>query len=75
MKNLNYAICDFHYFTFSLNMGYTLPYVWVGSSGNNILRVCIFSFIVPGYMGSDDIDDMVSMIGSDRTGGALLKPS
>lgn len=69
------AVCGFHYFTFPSLVGYTLPYAWVGNSGEQCPEVCAYPFAVPGYMASGralrppngdvGVDGMVSVIGHE----------
>ncbi|XP_022142709.1 protein EXORDIUM-like 7 [Momordica charantia] len=69
------AVCGFHYFTFPMIVGATVPYAWVGHSGEQCPGVCAYPFARPtgseapppstimgapnGYVGADG---MVSVI-------------
>lgn len=69
------AVCGFHYFTFPSIVGYTLPYAWVGNSGQQCPEVCSYPFAVPSYMTGTQafkapndnagIDGMISVIGHE----------
>ncbi|KAL0560899.1 hypothetical protein IC582_001316 [Cucumis melo] len=71
------AVCGFHYFTFPSMVGYTLPYAWVGNSGEQCPEVCAYPFAVPGYIGRGGtvalsppngdvgVDGMISVIGHE----------
>ncbi|XP_023529749.1 protein EXORDIUM-like 5 [Cucurbita pepo subsp. pepo] len=71
------AVCGFHYFTFPSMVGYTLPYAWVGNSGQQCPEVCAYPFAIPGYMGGGGaaalsppngdigVDGMISVIGHE----------
>jgi hypothetical protein len=71
------AVCGFHYFTFPSQVGYTLPYAWIGNSGKQCPEVCAYPFAVPGYMtgggtgalkspnGDVGVDGMISVIGHE----------
>ena len=66
------AVCGFHYFTFPSIVGYTLPYAWIGHSGNQFPGFYAYPFVVPSYMtgmkvfkppnGDVGIDGMISVI-------------
>ncbi|KAK2969921.1 hypothetical protein RJ640_000534 [Escallonia rubra] len=45
------AVCGFHYFTFPMIVGVTLPYAWVGYSGTQCPGVCAYPFAWPKYSG------------------------
>ncbi|KAG6386379.1 hypothetical protein SASPL_155278 [Salvia splendens] len=74
MQDFCRAVCGFHYFTFPSEVGYTLPYAWVGNSGAQCPEVCAYPFAVPGYMagggpgalrppnGDPGLDGMISVI-------------
>uniref|UniRef100_A0A0D6QW91 Phosphate-induced protein 1 n=1 Tax=Araucaria cunninghamii TaxID=56994 RepID=A0A0D6QW91_ARACU len=51
MQDYCRAVCGFHYFTYPSIAGYTLPYAWVGNSGQMCPEVCAYPFAVPSYMG------------------------
>ncbi|XP_051137890.1 protein EXORDIUM-like 3 [Andrographis paniculata] len=65
-------VCGFHYFTFPSIVGYTLPYAWVGNSGDLCPGVCAYPFAVPAYIptltavkspnGDVGVDGMISVI-------------
>ncbi|KAF4373975.1 hypothetical protein F8388_007881 [Cannabis sativa] len=71
------AVCGFHYFTFPSQVGYTLPYAWVGNSGKQCPEVCAYPFAIPGYMTGGGpvalsppnrdvgVDGMISVIGHE----------
>jgi hypothetical protein len=75
MQDFCRAVCGFHYFTFPALVGYTLPYAWVGNSGQLCPQTCAYPFAVPTFMTSvlplkspnDNIgvDGMVSVIGHE----------
>ncbi|KAE8707955.1 Protein EXORDIUM-like 7 [Hibiscus syriacus] len=70
------AVCGFHYFTFPMVVGVTVPYAWVGYSGSQCPGMCAYPFAWPKYSGkpppSNDImrspngdagvDGMISVI-------------
>lgn len=45
-------VCGFHYFTFPSIVGHTLPYAWVGYSGQQCPDLCAYPFAIPAYMGA-----------------------
>ncbi|KAL5977496.1 Protein EXORDIUM-like 7 [Asimina triloba] len=45
------AVCGFHYFTFPLIAGATVPYAWVGHSGSQCPGTCAYPFALPKYVG------------------------
>eukprot|EP00249_Psilotum_nudum_P005164 c18628_g1_i1 orf=426-1445(-) len=70
------AVCGFHYFTYSSIVGYTLPYAWIGNSGNQCPETCAYPFAIPSYMGNAvkafkapngdiGVDGMISVIGHE----------
>ncbi|XP_019107526.1 protein EXORDIUM-like 5 [Beta vulgaris subsp. vulgaris] len=71
------AVCGFHYFTFPSQVGYTLPYAWIGNSGQQCPEVCAYPFALPGYMSGGGltalkppnndvgVDGMISVIGHE----------
>ncbi|CAA6655854.1 unnamed protein product [Spirodela intermedia] len=75
MQDFCRAVCGFHYFTFPSITGRTLPYAWVGNSGDQCPSMCAYPFVVPEYMvgtaamapPNEDagVDGMVSVIGHE----------
>ncbi|XP_020093447.1 protein EXORDIUM-like 5 [Ananas comosus] len=70
---LTRAVCGFHYFTFPALVGRTVPYAWVGHSGEQCPEVCAYPFAIPSYMkgavgpmrapnGDAGVDGMVSVV-------------
>lgn len=45
------AVCGFHYFTFPTIVGVTVPYAWVGYSGDQCPGMCAYPFAWPKYSG------------------------
>lgn len=45
------AVCGFHYFTFPILVGVTVPYAWVGYSGTQCPGMCAYPFAWPKYSG------------------------
>ncbi|XP_058096765.1 protein EXORDIUM-like 7 [Magnolia sinica] len=44
------AVCGFHYFTFPLIAGATVPYAWIGHSGTQCPGTCAYPFAWPKYV-------------------------
>ncbi|MCO5605559.1 hypothetical protein L7F22_059742 [Adiantum nelumboides] len=75
MQDFCRAVCGFHYFTFPSIVGYTLPYAWIGNSGQQCPQYCAYPFAIPSYMigvaplkppnRDVGVDGMISVIGHE----------